>query len=210
MAKDYAQLLRAGSFTPTPWKNGGGTTRELAIYPLGASLEKNDFLWRISRAEVKQPGPFSAFPGYQRLLTLTEGKELVLKSKDELLALPKGKVLDFSGSESFSAELPHGPVADLGVIYRPQAVKVSMNHLEFQKRPRSFTLPPATNFFVALEGEFSVEVYPGELKFPMVPGDLLRIDPLPPEDRSERLVLLQPNAKGGRLVGIEIVPILRN
>jgi hypothetical protein len=139
------------------------------------------------------------------LLTLTAGKELVLKSPAELLALPKGKVLDFSGSETYTAELPHGPVSDLGLIFRPEAVKAGLTALDFQKRPRSFTLPPAINFFVCAEGEFSVETYPGELKFPLSPGDVLRIDPLPPGDRAERLALFQPGAKGARLIAIEIV-----
>ena len=33
-----------------PWKNGGGTTREVAVSPEGAGLD--DFAWRISLAAL--------------------------------------------------------------------------------------------------------------------------------------------------------------
>ena len=34
----------------TPWKNGMGRTRELAVHPAGAGMD--DFIWRVSVAEV--------------------------------------------------------------------------------------------------------------------------------------------------------------
>ena len=39
-----------------PWKNGGGVTREIAVWPPGAGID--DFDWRISMAEVRGDGPF--------------------------------------------------------------------------------------------------------------------------------------------------------
>src|SRR5690606_24981691 len=51
-----------------PWKNGGGTTLQLAISPKGASLE--DFAWRISSAQVAVDGAFSSFPGADRSLAV--------------------------------------------------------------------------------------------------------------------------------------------
>lgn len=36
-----------------------------------------DFIWRISMARVEQPGPFSAFPGVDRVLAVLEGESLV-------------------------------------------------------------------------------------------------------------------------------------
>ncbi|MFN9927385.1 MAG: HutD family protein, partial [Phenylobacterium sp.] len=60
-------LLRAADRLAVPWKNGGGITRELAVWPPGASFD--DFVWRVSMAEVHQDGPFSSFPGVDRILT---------------------------------------------------------------------------------------------------------------------------------------------
>ncbi len=43
-----------------PWKNGGGETAEIAVFPPSADL--SEFGWRISMATVSSDGPFSAFP----------------------------------------------------------------------------------------------------------------------------------------------------
>jgi environmental stress-induced protein Ves len=53
---------------PQPWKNGGGTTRELLAWPEAAS-------WRVrlSVAEVAADGPFSRFEGVQRWFAVLQG-----------------------------------------------------------------------------------------------------------------------------------------
>ena len=45
----------------SPWKNGGGVTREIAKG--AAAGPDDDWGWRISIAEVERDGPFSTFPG---------------------------------------------------------------------------------------------------------------------------------------------------
>ena len=59
-----------------PWKNGQGSTTELAVEPPGANLD--DFLWRVSIAELRAPGPFSTFPGYDRIITQLDGPPMTL------------------------------------------------------------------------------------------------------------------------------------
>ncbi|WP_108262289.1 HutD family protein [Mangrovicoccus ximenensis] len=54
-----------------PWQNGGGRTATLASFPEGAGI--GDFLWRISLAVIDRSGPFSAFPGVERLFTPVAG-----------------------------------------------------------------------------------------------------------------------------------------
>ena len=53
----------------SPWRNGGGETREIVSWPPGAQ----DFDWRASIATIAQDGPFSAFTGIDRSITLLEG-----------------------------------------------------------------------------------------------------------------------------------------
>lgn len=53
--------LHARDYKRMPWKNGGGETVEIAIFPADASVET--FEWRISMATVANDGPFSIFPG---------------------------------------------------------------------------------------------------------------------------------------------------
>jgi environmental stress-induced protein Ves len=54
------------------WKNGGGTTTEIAIFPPDAGQENFD--WRISMASVTVPGEFSHFGGIDRILAVIEGE----------------------------------------------------------------------------------------------------------------------------------------
>ena len=53
------RLLRFHELPVSPWRNGGGVTRELAA--LGGA--GGDLLWRLSIATVNADGPFSTFNG---------------------------------------------------------------------------------------------------------------------------------------------------
>ena len=44
------------ALAPVPWKNGGGSTREIACGPAGAGMDGFD--WRASIATIAAPGPF--------------------------------------------------------------------------------------------------------------------------------------------------------
>ena len=65
------RLVRRGEGRATRWKNGGGVTHELAVWPDGADLSRFDA--RLSMAEVAADGPFSAFAGIDRTLAVLEG-----------------------------------------------------------------------------------------------------------------------------------------
>ncbi len=69
--------IRPCDFVCVPWKNGGGETFQIAIFPQDASLANFD--WRVSRARVAKSGPFSAFPGVDRSLAVISGGELQLR-----------------------------------------------------------------------------------------------------------------------------------
>ena len=67
-----AEILRAAERLSAPWKNGGGVTREIAVFPHGADLARFD--WRMSLATVAAGGPFSTFPGIDRLMLVLDGR----------------------------------------------------------------------------------------------------------------------------------------
>ncbi|KAI7869567.1 hypothetical protein BDF14DRAFT_1722450 [Spinellus fusiger] len=46
------------------WKNGLGTTTEIAIYPTDKDFKKETFFWRLSIVETRSNSTFSIFPGY--------------------------------------------------------------------------------------------------------------------------------------------------
>ncbi|MGY4531512.1 environmental stress-induced protein Ves [Pseudomonas sp. TE3786] len=111
------QLLRAADYPRMPWKNGGGSTLE--ILRDGDGLEA--FVWRLSIADVAQPGPFSAFNGYQRIITVLEGEGMQLEV-DGQLSRPL-RALDafaFSGDSQVHCTLLGGAIRDFNLIYAPE------------------------------------------------------------------------------------------
>ena len=52
-----------------PWRNGLGTTTEIAAEPSADGR----FHWRLSIADVAQSGPFSSFEGYDRTIAVVAG-----------------------------------------------------------------------------------------------------------------------------------------
>ena len=44
------RILRAPDYRRMPWKNGGGETTEIAVFPAGAGLD--DFDWRVSHGDA--------------------------------------------------------------------------------------------------------------------------------------------------------------
>jgi environmental stress-induced protein Ves len=100
------------------WKNGKGTTREVVVFPRGADLE--NFGWRVSIAEIGQSGPFSNFPGIDRLLAVLEGK-LVLRidGAAATILVPGSGPVAFAGGVPCMADIEAGRLArDLNVMTR--------------------------------------------------------------------------------------------
>ena len=112
------KIIRAGSCLATPWKNGGGSTTEIAVEPPGASLDTFD--WRISMATVAADGPFSEFPGIDRTLAVVKGKGLILTiGRTAPVRLECGSApVSFGGDVPTSARLSAGEIADLNVMTR--------------------------------------------------------------------------------------------
>ncbi|MBO1110454.1 HutD/Ves family protein [Bordetella petrii] len=101
----------------TPWKNGGGSTREVACWPAGAGLD--DFDWRVSIASIDAPGPFSRFPGVDRVIALLEGEGAHLRGEgvDHRLDVPL-RPFAFSGDAAIDCTLLGGASTDFNVMSR--------------------------------------------------------------------------------------------
>ena len=112
------RILRAADYRVMPWKNGGGTTTEIAVSPEGASLDGFD--WRVSMARVEGSGPFSSFAGIDRTLSVLEGEGIVL----DVAGRPAVRLTPVSAPFAFPADLPTsaaligGPITDLNVMTR--------------------------------------------------------------------------------------------
>ncbi|MBO9528879.1 MAG: HutD family protein [Acinetobacter oleivorans] len=107
------ELIRADQYTKMLWKNGAGFTLEIA-----RSQGDADFDWRISMADVTTSGPFSLFPNKQRIISVLDGKGMVLHVDDlPAKTLNQGDIFAFHGESQVQSELVDGAIRDLNLIY---------------------------------------------------------------------------------------------
>jgi hypothetical protein len=123
--------LAPTDYKRTPWKNGAGTTTELAISPENATLA--DFLWRVSIAEVGTEGPFSLFPGFDRTIMLIDGAGMILDAGDRGSIALREPLLaqSFSGDWPVIGRLISGPVRDFNLIVRRDSLRGSLTAVVF-------------------------------------------------------------------------------
>ena len=140
--------LRPSDYRLMPWKDGGGSTSEIAIAPVGAGLA-DPFLWRVSSARVEASGPFSRFPGQARALLLLEGAGLLLtiEGKGRQRLKHPGQVVTFSGDDAVDATLIQGPCTDFGLIHDPRRVQATLEWLALGKEATTISLAPTTLLF---------------------------------------------------------------
>ncbi len=154
------RLLTTSDARRVAWKNGRGVTEELALWPAGSAFERGDFDWRISRAAVDEPGPFSTFPGFDRILVVTSGAGLSL---DHGQGRPAARVQRlqphrFSGDWTSTAALLAGPVADFNVLTRRGTVRADVAVLHVGPRRVRELLGAGHTFIHVLAGEVSARV----------------------------------------------------
>ncbi|MFT4090597.1 MAG: HutD family protein [Asticcacaulis sp.] len=119
--------LPAADRKTVSWKNGGGQTQEVAVFPSGASMQH--FQWRISMATVDSAGAFSVFRGTDRHLTLLEGR-MRLEVNGVWHDLSDGESLRFEGDvPTFGA--PVGlSVRDLNIMTRRGRFSAEVSKIE--------------------------------------------------------------------------------
>jgi environmental stress-induced protein Ves len=120
---DHLGVVRFADLTPVPWRNGGGVTREVAS---GGGTGPQDFDWRVSIAEVGEAGPFSTFPGVDRIITVLdgEGMDLVIDGVEHVLG--PHEPLSFDGASRTECSRLRGPVRDLNVMTRRDRLTASV------------------------------------------------------------------------------------
>lgn len=160
----------AADFTVMPWKNGGGTTTELA-----RDTPDADYGWRLSIADIAGDGQFSPFPGMQRIITVLEGggMRLTVDGKASRNLLPFD-AYPFDGGSSTECALLQGPIRDFNLIHRRDS---------FSSRAEWFELPEARTFLTAADtvliystGPETVVQTPASAELLLGPNELLRLD----------------------------------
>ena len=141
-------LIKKINYKKQLWKNGQGSTLQMAIFPKDAELTKNDFLWRISSASVRSSGPFSLFWGFERQLIVWKGQGLILNSVPLLPYDP----ITFSGDTDIQCELINDEqVVDFGVIYNKSKIS-SRIYVQKLLNDSSIKLETGCHFIFLAEG----------------------------------------------------------
>jgi len=114
--------LDPAQYRRTPWKNGGGTTIDIA---------EQDDVWRFGRTPITAPGPFSDYSGFDRLQVLVAGRGLVLETPDgEIDVRAPFKPVRFAGETPIRSRLEAGPVEVVNLIGARSAVRITLEVLQ--------------------------------------------------------------------------------
>lgn len=150
-----SRLLRAADYPRMPWKNGAGSTLEIAR-DAGDGLD--GFGWRLSIADVGESGGFSAFVGYQRVITVLEGAGMQLEVDGERSrALTALDAFAFNGGSAVHCELIDGPIRDFNLIYSPKRYAARLQWLRVEGEIKLFSAASTVLLFAA-EGGVSLGV----------------------------------------------------
>jgi environmental stress-induced protein Ves len=122
---DSWQIVQLRDVAPTPWRNGGGVTRELLAWP-----NASDWIWRMSVAEVASSGPFSRFDGVQRWFAVLAGAGVRLEVAGQLLTLTcRSAPFCFDGAEPVACDLIDGATQDFNLMVRSGSASARMERV---------------------------------------------------------------------------------
>jgi len=113
--------LDPAQYRRTPWKNGGGTTIDIA---------ERDDVWRFGRTPITVPGPFSDYTGFDRVQVLVAGRGLVLETPSgEIDVRTPFKPVRFAGEVPITSRLEAGPVEVVNLIGARARVRINLQVL---------------------------------------------------------------------------------
>lgn len=133
-----ARIIRYRDLSPTPWRNGGGITREVAVGSYGQA--DGGIAWRVSVANVKRSGDFSPFPGADRILVLCSGSNMIMDVDGRERVLQPMDMVRFAGDAETSAVLTEGGTVALNVMTR-RGIAVADVSIGLVDRPRLIRSP---------------------------------------------------------------------
>jgi environmental stress-induced protein Ves len=146
-------IVRSGDREPTPWKNGQGSTREIARRLLGVRGPR--FVWRLSVSDIVRDADLATFKGVERSATLVHGEGLTLDVSGESHELERFQPFRFDAEASTRARLSHGPVSMLNVFTVSARMSARVQVVELSaERPLTIA---GTTLVVLLSG--AAEVY---------------------------------------------------
>jgi len=117
-------LIDVSSVAPQAWRNGGGQTRELLVWPAIGTWQL-----RISRADIDRNGAFSAFIGVTRWFAVLNGAGVSLQFGPTTHELrPGDAALNFDGAQAPDCHLMNGPTQDLNLMSIGGSSEMTLAH----------------------------------------------------------------------------------
>jgi len=186
------RLILATALVPAPWKNGGGVTRQISSWPDEASFDS--FIWRVSVAEVRQPGPFSTFDNIDRTIVLTEGTDMTLINTltGERNLLGRWQPFRFAGEAPVKADLSNGPTSDFNLMVRRG---YGQGQVDVRNAAERLTLHPGSTILHCAQGSFHVSIVaPNQPMHVLGAGDTLQLRLSAPEPLTVDIAPAQPES----------------
>lgn len=172
--------LKPEQYREMPWRNGGGSTTEIAISPQGAALGAGaPFLWRVSMARVEQDGPFSTFAGYDRTLVLLQGGGVQLSFGADAPPVTLSAPLQrcrFAGEWETHCLLVDGAVRDFNVIVDRKRGRAAVESVALAPQPRTMELHGRTTLFFVAQGAMELALADAAVRQRATQLETLRID----------------------------------
>lgn len=170
------QIIPAAQMPVSKWT--GGETRQLAIFPLNATVAAQDFQWRFSSATVLQDGAFTPFPKHQRLLALRRGAGFTLQvDAHQQQVNSQQQVLRFAGSAHSYATLISGAIVDINLMV-DASLQANLWSAPctalFQPWPGPI-LPGATLLIYADQAPLEICLEPGAPPLQLAVGEVLQL-----------------------------------
>jgi len=137
-----------------PWRNGQGTTREIALGP----AERGRFALRISVAAVAASGPFSDFVGYDRVIAVVrgDGMRLTVAGRAPVEMTPESAPFEFPGEAATTCALLGGPIVDFNLMTERSSCRGAVAALSCDAGPRELRLAGGFALLYAARGTLSL------------------------------------------------------
>ena len=110
------EILLPSAYRQSRWKNGQGTTYDIASAPDGAGWD--GLIWRLSLADIERDSAFSEFPGFDRTFVAIAGGGLTLEPEGHAsIAVERlHEPVSFPGEWRMTCRLHAGPTRDFNVF----------------------------------------------------------------------------------------------
>lgn len=123
-------LRRFGDLQPAPWPTAAGVTREAVSYQESQRLTPGRPPWRLSIADLQEPGPFSRIPGVERTFVPVDGP-VILRVDDRSYRIAVRTPFSFAGDVETVLTWLEAPGRAVNLMTRsgdPDAVELTVHH----------------------------------------------------------------------------------